>query len=108
MEPYCAGGRGWWRRDLLLAVLEQTYPRWLTANEVAEICRAIRPDWNWSPRREVHAAKSLGRLYGLRLVDRIGKPGVFDGREKGVDFSRSWRRRPGFRYRLIRRKEDLL
>lgn len=106
MEAYRPGG--WWRRDLLLAILEETYPQWLTGLQVAEICRAIRPDWNWERRRELHACKSLGRLYGLRLVDRIGVPGGFAGRVRGGNTGSGWRRHPGFRYRIIRREESLL
>lgn len=99
---------GWWRRDLLLAVLEETYPRWLNNREVAEICRAIRPDWNWRPRAELHAAKSLGRLQGLGLVDRIGAAGKLAGRVPGTDWKHGWRRREGYRYRIVRRVESLI
>jgi hypothetical protein len=105
-EKYRPGG--WWRRDLLLAVLGETYPRWLNNREVAEICRAIRPDWNWLPRGELHAAKSLGRLQGLGLVDRIGERGRLIGRVKGNDWKRGWLVSPGYRYRIVRREDSLI
>lgn len=99
---------GWWRRDLLLAVLEETYPRWLNSREVAEICRAIRPDWNWRKRHELHAAKSLGRLQSLGLADRIGERGRLIGRVKGTDWKHGWRASEGYRYRIVRREDSLI
>lgn len=95
---------GWWRRDLLLAVLEETYPRWLTAAEIGEICRAIRPDWATDVMGpDGGARRSLGRLHSLGLVDRIGQRGGFKGRLPGRDWKGGWLRCPGYRYRLIRR-----
>ena len=106
MERFRPGG--WWRRDLLLQVLEETYPTWMTAREVAEICRALRPDWLGGFRGDFYTARSLGRLHGLGLVDRIGQRGVFTGRVPGRDWKRGWRRAVGYRYRIVRRTEDLL
>jgi hypothetical protein len=103
-ERYRPGG--WWRRDLLLAVLAETYPAWLSAPEIEAICRAVRPDWRgrW-PEHDRYTARTLGRLYGLGLVDRIGRFPGFAGRLPGTDWKRGWLKKPGHRYRLIRRTE---
>lgn len=103
----CAPG-GWWRRDLLLHILDETYPAWLTASEIADIARVIHPKWNFRPRHEIHASKSLGRLHGLGLADRIGQRGGFAGRVKGTDWKGGWRKSAGYRYRLVRRVDSLL
>lgn len=93
----------------MLHVLEETYPEWLSSRQVSEICRVLRPDWNWERSREIHAAKALSRLHGSRVADRIGRRGDhFVGRVPGTDWKRGWRRNAGFRYRIIRRTESLL
>lgn len=85
-------------------MLEETYPRWHTAAEIGEICRAIRPDWATSTMgADGCARRSLGRLHTLGLVDRIGQPGRFKGRRPGRDWKGGWLKWPAYRYRLIRR-----
>lgn len=96
---------GWWRRDTVLQALEIAYPEWLYAGQIHAICRQIRPDWRSPVRR---TARALGRLHGLRMADRIGEPPGFNGRDKGTRSGAGFRLRPGYRYRLIIRPEELL
>lgn len=104
-EPHCAGG--WWRRDTILEALEIAYPHWLTATEVRAICCVLRPDYRaGDSKRDARTARSLGRLHGLRMVDRYGEPHQWIKGATGV--FRKALCREGFRYRIVKDATDLL
>jgi hypothetical protein len=97
--------RPWWRRELLLSVLEETWPRWLLSSEIDEICRALRPDYDMRRGRGGDSQRSLERLVTLGYVDRIGEANRgLAGRPKGGLPGSAWLTRPiTRRYRIIHR-----
>ncbi len=93
----------------MLQALRLAWPEWLDASQVHEICQILRPDWTKNDCRQRRTTRNLGRLHSYHQVDRIGTGQRLLGRVPGKDIKTGWVRAPhGYRYRLIRRTEDLL
>ena len=88
-----------------MRVLEMAWPEWLSAAQVHHVVRHLRPDYGADVRP---TGKALSRLHGLKLVERTGARYALVGRVKGTRSGSGYLMRPGYRYRLIIRAEDLL
>lgn len=92
---------GWWRRDMLLKILEAMYPNWMAAREFPPIVAHLRNDpretTGW---RRCCTVRTLTRFHTYGYVDRHGEPVKLKGRKPGTDWKGGWLAGEGYRYRL--------